>query len=288
MILHTNHFFIVSILAQEENNKYFSNRGWAYDELEDFDESDYYFYNFLDLCIYQAENIEYIQIEADAEPWDYYPQIVVDIYTYMDWIDPYFKVENQDDHFIDYKDESDNIYIDDMYSNAADLGFTDVFWLMLMGNRHFKKIEDKETGLKYIIPDPLSRREPLEPVEYINEEFNEITTIPQFDEIYFLNDSVHNDYFSQHIDGNSEYSENYETKDGDVNLFVPHQWINIDDDSYEYVFEPMFIHGKIRELHNWKIDEPVPFARSFYTTQSDDWCGFEMPILEQFEQRYNK
>lgn len=144
------------------------------------------------------------------------------------------------DHFDVY--QNDQIIHDKYYYSTDDDPFIEVHWIVAFEDEHDLKDETEE---------------------FINckeEDEKPNLFFPKKDSVYDLNKNTYN-YIGDNFD--------WEEEDGEIN-FISSVDCCLDDDSSEYWHEPLFIFGKIREMHYFRKPEDH-FVRSFTTPQSHEW-----------------
>jgi hypothetical protein len=148
--------------------------------------------------------------------------------------------EEEYDHFNIYKNEQ---FIHDKYYYSTDSEpFLEVHWIVPFEDRHKFKAQTKEF------------------INFKEQDKRKNVFFPAQDFVYDLNKDTY-DYVGDNFD--------WEEEDGEINFIISVDWC-LDDDSSEYWHEPLFIFGKIREMHYFRRANDH-FKRSYTTPQSVEW-----------------
>lgn len=300
MFIYSNHYSIISKLTNEDFKHFFTN-----EPLDDFfseiDENEYHVQDFIDVSINEFESTNFVIVDIDPEKRD---ETIYEVENFLSQNKGRFaeyreneRKEEHDrpEHYHYYKDD---LFITDQVWSIANsepffqIDLTRPFALVyvkkkvlneltgeMMDNPDFRmsitflvtnyKEEDFDKG--FVFPND-------EGFSYdLNESYNFIkdnyehpwATFPSF--CIPPHDEEKNAILNKWIEDNfgTQWGPQEQIEDGSVNHIWTQIWA-LDDDATEFWFEPLFVFGKIREMHYFKSEKDF-FKKRYTCPQSDFW-----------------
>lgn len=313
MFIYSNHYSIISKLTNEDFKYFFTNEPLD-DKFSEIDENEFHVQDFIDLSIYEFESTNLVNVIIDPEKRD------ESVYLVENFLEQnkgrfaeYTEKERKDEHDIQdhYEYYKDNVFINDQIWNIVTsepffhIDLTRPFSLIYIK----KKVFNDLTGKMMENPD---RRMSITffVTDYKEEDFNNALVFPNDEGFtYDLNESynhIANNYehpwktfpsfripphdeeknaiLNKWIEDNfgCHWTTQEEIFDGDLNHIWTQIW-SLDDDATEFWFEPLFVFGKIREMHYHRSEKDF-FKNSYTSPQSDFW--FDTRINDNNTERF--
>lgn len=248
MFIYSNHYLIVSKLTNETHKGYISNPIKINIKFADMNECEYFWYEIIDLGIYEFESYNYVCIEDVKGVEELTDEALIFLEKYK---------LKQEEHFDFYEN---NYFVHDKtyYSTDAD-PYIEFDWIIAYDQGFFpkcKKARDPEAK-EYAIMN-----EPIETLDYFDDNLEEnYYFFPKKNYLYYLDETTYDDV--------SDNLNVYQEDNAQLNFMTSIDY-GIDIDSMEYWSEPLFVFGKIREFDHIRKEHDF-FTSSYIGVNNEEW-----------------
>lgn len=313
MFIYSNHYSIISKLTNEDFKQFFTNQPLD-DKYSEIDEGEYHVQDFIDLSIHEFESMNLVTVNIYTGKRD------ETIYAIEQFLAhnkgrflEYTEAERKDEHDIEYHYDyyKDDLFINDQIWDIVNgepffyVDLTRCFTIVHIPGKVYNEFTDEmmdkpDRRMSITFFETDYKEEDLEKVLIfpndkgltydLNETYNFIKDNYEYDWKSFPSFLVSPDDEEKQAILNKWIEENFgcnwtpqeEIVDGDLNHMAFQIWA-LDDDATEFWFEPLFVFGKIREMHYHRGRKD--FFRKHYTCpQSDFW--FDTRINDNNVERY--